>query len=297
MNDLSHNLLQSVEAVRKKWSERPAVGIVLGSGLAGLSEAVELDAEFVPGEIPNYPKTTALGHRGRLVCGWLGGIPVVVMDGRAHLYESHSPQDVVYPLRMMLQLGINTVVMSNASGAVNPEYQAGDVVILNDHINLMWDNPLAGVNDDSLGPRFPDMSSPYDVTLAEAGRAAAEKAGLRVHSGVYLGMSGPNYETSAEYRMARLLGADVVGMSTVPEVLAARHAGVRVFAASVVSNVFSPDGDPVSGAEVVDVVARAEPAMRIVLSGVLDAIRAESNDGDTTAAENRAAIIAEVDPE
>ena len=293
MNELSHNLLQSVEAVREKWSERPAVGIVLGSGLAGLSQAVELGAEFGPGEIPNYPKTTALGHRGRLLCGWLDGVPVVVMDGRAHLYESHSPQDVVYPLHLMLQLGVNSVVMSNASGAVNPEYQTGDVVVLNDHINLMWGNPLTGRNDDSLGPRFPDMSSPYDVTLAEAGRAAAERAGLRVHSGVYLGMAGPNYETAAEYRMARTLGADVVGMSTVPEVLAARHAGVRVFAASVVSNVHSPGCDPVSGAEVVEVVARAEPAMRIVLSGVLDVIRSESSDDASPTAGSRDSIAVE----
>ena len=293
MNELSHNLLQSVEAVREKWSERPAVGIVLGSGLAGLSLAVELGAEFGPGEIPNYPKTTALGHRGRLLCGWLDGVPVVVMDGRAHLYESHSPQDVVYPLRLMLQLGVSAVVMTNASGAVNPEYQTGDVVVLNDHINLMWGNPLTGRNDDSLGPRFPDMSSPYDVTLAEAGRAAAERAGLRVHSGVYLGMAGPNYETAAEYRMARTLGADVVGMSPVPEVLAVRHAGVSVFAASVVSNVHSPGCDPVSGAEVVEVVARAEPAMRIVLSGVLDVIRSESSDDASPTAGSRDSIAVE----
>jgi purine-nucleoside phosphorylase len=281
MNDLTRKLQESSEVVREKWLGQPAVGIVLGSGLSGLSDSVVVEAEFTCGQIPHYPKTTALGHRGRLLCGTLDGVTVAVVDGRVHLYEGHSPQDVVYPLRLMLQLGINTVFISNASGAVNPEYQVGDVVILKDHITLMWNTPLTGENDDSIGPRFPDMSCPYDVTLAAAAGSAAQEAGCRIHSGVYLGMSGPNYETAAEYRMARTLGADVVGMSTVPEVLAARHAGVRVFAASVVSNVHSPDGDPVSGQEVVDVVAHAEPAMRTVLSGVLNLIRSES-DGDNS---------------
>lgn len=297
MNDLSRKLLQSVDAVREKWPKRPVVGIVLGSGLAGLSESVEIEADFDPGEIPHYPKTTALGHRGRFLCGRLDGISVAVVDGRSHFYESYSSQYVVYPLRVMMQLGIEAVVMSNASGAVNPEYQAGDVVVLRDHINMMWMNPLSGENDDSVGPRFPDMSNPYDIRLAHAGRSAAELAGVRVHSGVYLGMSGPNYETGAEYRMARLLGADVVGMSTVPEVLAARHAGVRVFAASVVSNVHSPDGDPISGAEVVDVVAQAEPAMRTVLSGVLNVIRSESNADDSQAGGELHPVAAESDLE
>lgn len=276
MNDLSHKLVESVEVVREKWSDRPSVGIILGSGFAGLCDAIEVEAEFSGREIPHYPKTTALGHKGRLLCGTLDGVGVVVVDGRAHLYEANSPRDVVYSLHLMMQLGVNSVVMSNASGAVNPKYRAGDVVVLRDHINLMWSNPLTGKNDDSLGPRFPDMSSPYDADLANAGHSAARKAGLKIHSGVYLGMSGPNYETAAEYRMARTLGADVVGMSTVPEVLAARHAGIRVFGASVVSNVHSPENGPVSGQDVVDVVARSRPAMRTVLSGVLDLIRSES---------------------
>lgn len=277
MHDLSGKLLQSTEAVREKWSERPSVGIILGSGLAGLSKSIDVEAEFQSRELPHYPITTALGHRGRFLCGTLQGIPVTVMDGRAHLYEAHSPQEVVFPLRLMIQLGISAVVISNAGGAVNPEYETGDVVILRDHINLMWKNSLTGKNDDSLGPRFPDMSSPYDRGLAEAGRSAAVQAGFEVHAGVYLGMSGPSYETAAEYRMARILGADVVGMSTVPEVLAARHAGVRVFAASVVSNSHSPDGEPVSGEEVVEVVAQAEPAIRTVLAGVLDSFTAEAD--------------------
>jgi purine-nucleoside phosphorylase len=283
MNDLSHKLVESVEVVREKWSERPSVGIILGSGFAGLCDAIQVEAEFSGGEIPHYPKTTALGHKGGLLCGTLDGVSVIIVDGRAHLYEAHSPRDVVYALRVMIQLGVNSVVMSNASGAVNPEYRAGDVVILKDHINLMWASPLIGENDDSIGPRFPDMSNPYDVDLANAGHSAAQAAGLKIHSGVYLGMFGPNYETSAEYRMARTLGADVVGMSTVPEVLAARHAGIRVFAASVVSNVHSPENGPVSGQDVVDVVARSRPAMRTVLSGVMNLIRSESQIDEPTA--------------
>lgn len=201
------------------------------------------------------------------------------MEGRTHLYEGKPASDIALPLRLMIQLGAGTVVITSASGGVNPEFLTGDVVILRDHINLMWRNPLAGKNDDSLGPRFPDMSSPYDSNLALAGQSSAREAGFSTRSGVYLGLAGPNYETSAEYRMARLLGADVVGMSTVPEVLAARHAGARVFAASVVSNVYTPEAGPVHGEEVVDVVAQSEPVMRAVIAGVLK----EAQSGSTRA--------------
>ena len=275
MNDLSRKLRQCVETVKEKWTGKPLIGIVLGSGLGGLSEFIQIEAAFENGDLPHYPKTAAMGHRGRFLCGMLDGVSVAVVDGRPHLYEGFSAEDVALPVRLMMQLGVQTVVISNASGAVNPEMAVGDVVILKDHINLMWKNPLIGENDDSIGPRFPDMSSPYDLTLASAGADAARARGFRTASGVYFGLAGPNYETPAEYRMARFLGADVVGMSTVPEVLAAQHAGARVLAASVVSNVHSPGAGPVSGEEVVDVVAKAEPVMRAVVAGVLDHVRAE----------------------
>lgn len=276
MIDLSRKLRQCVETVKERWTGKPFIGIVLGSGLGGLSEFIQIEAAFENGDLPHYPKTAAMGHRGRFLCGTLDGASVAVVDGRPHLYEGFSAGDVALPVRLMMQLGARTVVISNASGAVNPELAIGDVVILNDHINLMWKNPLIGENDDSIGPRFPDMSCPYDYTLGSAGADTARKRGFQTASGVYFGLAGPNYETSAEYRMARFLGADVVGMSTVPEVLAARHAGARVFAASVVSNVHSPGAGPVSGEEVVDVVAKAEPVMRAVVAGVLEHVRAEA---------------------
>ena len=286
MNDLSSRLRQCVETVKEKWTEKPLVGIVLGSGLGGLSEFIQIEAAFENGDLPHYPKTAAMGHRGRFLCGTLEGVSVAVVDGRPHLYEGFSADEVALPVRLMMQLGAQTVVISNASGAVNPELAVGDVVILKDHINLMWKNPLIGENDDSIGPRFPDMSSPYDPTLAKAGAAEAETRDFQTASGVYFGLAGPNYETSAEYRMARFLGADVVGMSTVPEVLATQHAGARVLAASVVSNVHSPGAGPVSGEEVVDVVAKAEPVMRAVVAGVLKHVQAEA--GSLSTAESRA---------
>ena len=286
MNDLSSKLRQCVETVKEKWTEKPLVGIVLGSGLGGLSEFIQIEAAFENGDLPHYPKTAAMGHRGRFLCGTLEGVSVAVVDGRPHLYEGFSADEVALPVRLMMQLGAQTVVISNASGAVNPELAVGDVVILKDHINLMWKNPLIGENDDSIGPRFPDMSSPYDPTLAKAGAAEAETRDFQTASGVYFGLAGPNYETSAEYRMARFLGADVVGMSTVPEVLATQHAGARVLAASVVSNVHSPGAGPVSGEEVVDVVAKAEPVMRAVVAGVLKHVQAEA--GSLSTAESRA---------
>ena len=276
MNDLSRKLRQCVETVKEKWTEKPLIGIVLGSGLGGLSEFIQIEAAFENGDLPHYPKTAAMGHRGRFLCGTLEGLSVAVVDGRPHLYEGFSAEEVALPVRLMMQLGAQTVVISNASGAVNPELAVGDVVILKDHINLMWKNPLIGENDDSIGPRFPDMSSPYDPTLAKAGAAEAETRSFQTASGVYFGLAGPNYETSAEYRMARFLGADVVGMSTVPEVLATQHAGARVLAASVVSNVHSPGAGPVSGEEVVDIVAKAEPVMRAVVAGVLKHVQAEA---------------------
>lgn len=273
MSELSSRLSQSVQAVREKWSGTPRVGIILGSGLGGLCEFIETEVAFENDDIPHYPKAAALGHRGRFLCGRLHEVSVVVMDGRTHLYEGVAARELAHPIRIMLQLGIEILVISNACGAVNPEFQVGDVVILNDHINLMWKNPLIGKNDDSSGPRFPDMSSPYDSELADAARVAADRVGFRVRSGVYLGLSGPNYETSAEYRMARFLGADIVGMSTIPEVLTARHGGARVFAASVVSNVQSAASGPVTGQEVVDVVARSEPVLRELVTGVVENIR------------------------
>ena len=259
--------------VRSQWSQRPVVGLVLGSGLGAVADFVDVDVAIPGRAIPGYPVSTAVGHRGRLLCGRLDEVPVAVIDGRVHSYEGHAFQDVVAPVRLLLELGIETLVLTNASGAVNPAFSTGELMIIDDHINLMWGNPLIGPNDDSVGPRFPDLVQPYDRELARAALEAGEAAGLTVHRGVYMALAGPTYETPAEYRMARRCGADVVGMSTVPEVLAAVHAGRRVLAVSVVSNVFrdSSDSDvePVTGEQVVANVAATAQRVAQMLRGVL----------------------------
>ncbi len=270
MINLHNQLNESVEYIRSFHTETPVAGIVLGSGLSSLSETLT-DAVSIDGaNIPHYPHASAPGHRGRPLLGKLAGLPVCLLDGRLHRYEGHSFDAIVYPVRLMIALGIQSLVVSNAAGGVNTAYRPGDIVILDDHINMMWGSPLRGANDDRLGPRFPDMSCPYDPELSDRTVKAAEKEGLRAHRGVYLALSGPTYETPAEYRMVRKLGADVVGMSTVPEVIAARYAGIRVLGISVVSNVVS-DEDPegTSGEDVIATVASVAPAVGRVVTSVL----------------------------
>lgn len=269
-NSFQH-IAKAADQLRAACDVSPRVGIVLGSGLTGLADSIQLSAIVEGGEIPGYPKSTAIGHKGRVLLGDLNGQPVIAIDGRPHSYEGYSFSDVVFPIQLMIALGIETLVVSNASGAVNPDYQVGDVMILGDHINLMWDNPLIGPNCDELGPRFPDMSGPYDAELIKLARDVAVDAPIGIHQGVYLAMPGPSYETRAEYRMTRLLGADVVGMSTVPEILVARHAGIRCAALSVVSNVFEPYSTTgTTGEEVVQIVARSEPIVRSIVQGIVE---------------------------
>lgn len=259
--------------IRQQWPVRPRAGIVLGSGFGAVSDAVRIAAEFQPNSLPHYPISTATGHRGRLLCGDFAGQPVVVMDGRVHGYEGHSALEVVFPVRLMMQLGIECLCLTNASGGINPAYQPGDLVVLEDHINLQWQNPLRGPNREDIGPRFPDMSAPWDPVLSTTAFNAAQMLGLRVHRGTYLAMSGPCYETASEYRMARCMGADLVGMSTVPEVLAARHGGIRVAGLSIVSNVFrSEGGSPTDAEDVVQTVHQSAGPVRDVLAAVLRSI-------------------------
>ena len=270
MTNLAASLNESVEYVRNFYTGAPAGGIVLGSGLSSLSdeldEVIAIDGE----DIPHYPQVTAPGHRGRLLFGKLAGQHVCLVDGRLHRYEGHDFGTIVYPVRLMIALGVRTLIVSNAAGGVNQKYQCGDIVVLDDHINMMWGSPLRGPNDDQLGPRFPDMSAPYDPQLARLARKAAKKEGLRVHNGVYMAFSGPTYETPAEYRMVRKLGADVVGMSTIPEVIAAQHAGIRVLGLSVVSNVATDDDlEGTSGDDVLATVAGVAPAVGRVVTSVL----------------------------
>jgi purine-nucleoside phosphorylase len=270
MLELTPKIDAAAEFIQSQWQPRPVVGIILGSGLGNYATQVQAEASIDYGDIPNFPQSTVMGHKGRLVCGQCCGVPVVVMAGRFHRYEGYSYQDLTLPVRVMKQLGIETLIVSNASGGVNPQYNSGDVMVLDDHINLMFGSPLIGINDDNLGPRFPDMCAPYDPQLSARALEIARQNNFVAHLGVYAALTGPTYETRAEYRMLRTLGADVIGMSTVPEVLVAVHSGLRILALSVVTNVCKPDSlGKTEGQEVVDVASAAEPKLTTIVNGIL----------------------------
>ena len=235
MTALLGRLDEAAEAVRARTPLRPAVGVVLGSGLGAFADGLEAATSVPFAEIPHFPASTVAGHGGALVVGRSGGVPVAVMKGRVHHYEGYSLADVVFPVRVLGRLGVRTLVVTNAAGAINALYRPGDLMVIEDHVNLLG-NPLLGPNEDALGPRFPDMSEAYDRALRDAAEQACVAAGAVCHRGVYVAMTGPSYETPAEIRMARGLGADAVGMSTVPEVIAARHMGLRVVGLSCLTN-------------------------------------------------------------
>jgi purine-nucleoside phosphorylase len=226
----------ALEAI-ERWSDiRPGVAVVLGSGLGAFAEEVSHRVEIPYAEIPKWPVSTAVGHAGKLILGHIGKTPVAVMAGRVHLYEGYTPQQVVFGVRILARLGVKRVVFTNAAGGINQSYSAGALVMLSDHLNLQGANPLVGPNDDHLGPRFPDMSDAYSAELRGRAKAIGGKLGVGLSEGVYAALMGPNYETPAEIRMLRTLGADLVGMSTVPEVIAARHVGMECLAISCVTN-------------------------------------------------------------
>jgi purine-nucleoside phosphorylase len=227
---------EATDFLRSKTSFQPKVGIILGSGLSGLADEIEGVATVGYEDIPHFPVSTVKGHSGKLILGKLAGVAVAAMAGRFHFYEGYSMQQVTFPVRVMKALGVEMLIVSNAAGSVNAAYEVGDLVFLRDHINLQADNPLRGPNDERLGVRFPDMLHAYDPTLLDLASVIAQANGIRSHRGVYVALQGPNLETPAEYEFMHRIGADVVGMSTVPEVIVARHAGLRVFAVSVVSN-------------------------------------------------------------
>jgi purine-nucleoside phosphorylase len=232
-------LTEAAAFVRGRSPLAPTIGLVLGSGLGAFARSLT-DAVAIPyGEIPHFARSTAVGHRGELVLGRSEGVPVAVMAGRVHLYEGYPVSQVVFPVRMLARLGVKTLLLTNAAGSVNVGFKPGELVVLSDHINLTGVNPLTGPNEDELGPRFPDMSDAYDADLRAIAEEACRKAGVTARKGVYLGLAGPSYETPAEIRMARTLGADVVGMSTVLEVIAARHLGLRCLGISCVTNMGS----------------------------------------------------------
>jgi purine-nucleoside phosphorylase len=267
---LSQQIDDALAAIRSRWSCAPRVGIILGTGLTTFTDQIEQDAAIDYAEIPHFPRSTALSHNGRLVCGNVCGTSVVTMDGRFHLYEGYSLQEITLRVRVMKALGIELLIVSNASGGLNPNLTEGDIVVLNDHINLMGDNPLVGINDDRLGPRFPDLSEPYDRALVQRALEIARLENFVAQPGVYVALSGPCYETRAEYRFLRMIGGDVVGMSTVPEVIVAAHAGLRVLGLSVVTNVCRPDAlQPTDGQRVVHAASAAEPKLRKIVCNIL----------------------------
>lgn len=248
----------------------PETAIILGTGLAGLADRIDVAHEIAYADLPHFVAPTVESHQGRLLLGTLGGRRVVAMQGRFHLYEGYSLQQVVYPVRVMRALGARTLLVSNASGGMNPLWRKGDLMVIADHINLLGDNPLIGPNDDEVGPRFPDMSAAYDPELRRLAARIAREQGTVLRSGVYVAVPGPNLETPAEYRMLRRMGADVVGMSTVPEVIAAVHGGMRVLGVSIVTDMCLPDSlDPVTLEEILAVAGEAEPRLTNLLEAVI----------------------------
>jgi purine-nucleoside phosphorylase len=273
-NDAAHTLdaiERATAAVRARFDRTPDVGIILGTGLGALAKEITTTATIDYPSIPGFPKSTVESHAGRLLCGTLGGKTVVAMQGRFHRYEGYSLQQVTFPVRVLKALGAKSLIVSNACGGMNPDWAAGDLMLITDHINLLGDNPLIGTNDDRLGPRFPDMSGPYDRALAELGRSVARDKGIILREGVYVAVAGPNLETRAEYRMLRAMGADVVGMSTVPEVIVAVHSGLRVLGLSIITDMCIPEElEPASLERIIATANQAEPNLTAVVRGVLE---------------------------
>ena len=271
MTALYDQIQEATAAIRKKWTGTPTVGLILGTGLGKLAEDITAEATFPYEEIPHFPRSTAPSHKGQLVCGKLGGKTVVAMEGRFHFYEGYRLQAITFPVRVMKALGCEVLIASNACGGVNPQYSAGDIMLIEDHINLIGDNPLIGPNDDRLGERFPDMCHAYDRELLKLAKRVAVEEKIPVQQGVYVAVAGPNLETRAEYRFLRGIGADVVGMSTVPEVIVGVHSKMRNLGLSVVTDMCLADAiKPVSLAEIIHTANTAEPKLRALVRRVVE---------------------------
>jgi purine-nucleoside phosphorylase len=267
---LAGRIAETVEAIRARTQLAPRAGIILGTGLGGLAGRIEVETAIPYDQIPHFPLSTVESHTGRLLFGTLGGKPVVAMQGRFHRYEGYTLQQVTFPVRVMRALGADTLIASNACGGMNPLWTPGDLMLMADHINLLGENPLTGPNDDALGPRFPDMSQPYDPELQHLAREVALELKIPLRTGVYVAVPGPNLETRAEYRMLRMMGADVVGMSTVPEVIVARHGGMRVMGVSIITDACLPDAlEEADIATIIATAGRAEPNLTRLVEGVV----------------------------
>ncbi len=270
MSELTRQIREAATVIRTFCKRRPSVGIILGTGLGRLTADVKKKTTIPYADIPHFPHPTVATHAGELVIGQLAGKTVATLAGRFHYYEGYSMREITVPVRVLKALGAKVLVVSGATGGMNAQYRQGDLLVIEDHINLMGDNPLIGPNDDSLGPRYPDMSRPYDRKLTDLALQAALSMGVRCHSGVYVAVAGPNLETRAEYRFLRALGADVVGMSVVPEVLVAVHSGLRVLGMAVVTDMCLPDAlKPADIGEIIKTANAAEPKMTAIVEKVI----------------------------
>ncbi len=273
MDNLKQTITEAADYIRTQADLVPDIGIILGTGLGSLGDGIELSATVGYETIPHFPVSTVESHAGRLLFGTLGGKNVVAMQGRFHFYEGYTMAQVTFPVRVMKELGINILVVSNACGGLNPQFKRGDLMSITDHINLQGANPLIGPNDESIGPRFPDMYNCYDSALVKLAEQVALEKKLLLHKGVYVSVTGPNLETAAEYRFLRCIGADVVGMSTVPEVIAARHQGTRVAGFSIITDMGLPDAlHPCNLDEIIAAANEAEPRLKAVIGGLIEKI-------------------------
>ncbi len=268
MSDQINNTTEYIQRVTQNF--QPQYGIILGTGLGGLVKEIEIEYELLYSMIPDFPIATVEFHTGKLIFGTLSGKKVVAMSGRFHYYEGHSMHQITFPVRVMKMLGIERLFISNACGCLNPDYRKGDLMIIDDHINLQPANPLVGRNYEQFGPRFPDMSRPYDPEMIRLAQEIAKAENITTHTGVYVSVTGPNLETRAEYRYLRLIGGDVVGMSTVPEVIVANHMSLPVFAVSVITDEGFPETlKPVSVTEIVEVAKASEPKMTLIMKELI----------------------------
>ncbi|HWG44342.1 MAG TPA: purine-nucleoside phosphorylase [Gemmataceae bacterium] len=270
MPELYEQIQEATAAIQARWKGRPRIGIILGTGLGGLVEEIDTEATLSYGDIPHFPASTSPTHAGRFVCGRLAGQTVVTMEGRFHFYEGYSLQQITLPVRVMKALGCEILIVSNACGGMNPQFAKGELMIIEDHINLMGANPLIGKNDDRLGLRFPDMCHPYDRELIALARRIALEEKIVLHQGVFVGVAGPNLETRAEYRLLRAAGADVVGMSTVPEILVGVHAGLRNVGLSVITDMCLPDAlEPANLPDIIATANAAEKKLRVLVRRIV----------------------------
>jgi len=273
MSKLIEMINETLEVIRNKTKENYEVGIILGTGLGGLVKDIEISQEIDYAELPHFPLSTVESHKGKLIFGKIGGKNVVAMQGRFHYYEGYSMKQITYPVRVMKFLGVKNLLVSNACGGMNPLYRRGDLMLMVDHINLLGDNPLIGPNEDELGPRFPDMSEPYSLELIDKADEAALENKIKTHKGVYVAVTGPNLETRAEYRFLRGIGADVVGMSTIPENIVAVHMGMNVLGISIITDECFPESlQPVNVEEIIAAAMKAEPKMTLIMKEVIKKI-------------------------